>query len=330
MTPRGRLTAKEYAEGILSGDRYMLSRAITLVESELASDNELALKVLSSVMSATGRSLRIGVTGVPGAGKSTLIDVFGKYLTGQGKKVAVLAVDPSSQVTGGSIMGDKTRMELLSQDQHAFIRPSPGGKTLGGIARRTRETVLLCEAAGYDIILIETIGVGQSEAKVYGMVDFFLLILLTGAGDELQAIKKGVIELSDTIVINKSEEKNLADALNMKNDLETAFHYFEDAKKEWKVPILLTSAIEQKGISELWNSIVKYAEVQKNSGRFQEKRKRQNLQWMYETILEKLEEDFYSSEIIKKNISSVERDVLTGNVDAVDAALKLLELYTTR
>jgi LAO/AO transport system kinase len=323
------LSTEDYIKGLQSGDRAILSKAITLAESELPGHNALARELLEKVMPATGNSLRIAITGVPGAGKSTFIEVFGKSLTSQGKKVAVLAVDPTSSRTKGSIMGDKTRMEELSRDPNAFIRPSPSGKSLGGITRRTRESILLCEAAGFDIILVETVGVGQVETSVHNMVDFFMLILLTGAGDELQVLKKGVIELADMIIINKADGANAAKAKMTQAEIEKVLDIFPVPESGWKTSLLTASALEHKGIREAWQQILDYTAKVKNNGYFTENRKQQNIKWMREAILELLEESFYTSLKGKDQKEQVEKEVAEGKIPPLNGALKLFKIFKT-
>lgn len=274
-----RLKASDYIKGIRSGDRIVLSRAITLIESSLPADRTLAQTIIEKLLSATGRSLRIGITGAPGVGKSTFIEAFGKFLTSQNKKVAVLAVDPSSQKTKGSILGDKTRMDELSKDALAYVRPSATGSSLGGVAQRTRETILLCEAAGYEIVLIETVGVGQSETEVRNMTDFFLLLMLSGAGDELQGIKKGIMEMADGIVITKSDGDNIKRARQAQADYQHALHLFQPSESEVTPKVLLASAQEKKGMKEIWRSIEEFQLKTQSNGFFKRQREQQNLLW---------------------------------------------------
>ena len=259
---RSRLAAQEYIDGILAHNPFILSRAITLIESQLESDNELATQIIDKLMPYTGNSIRVGITGVPGVGKSTFIETFGLYLAdlateleNKNKKIAVLAIDPSSQRSGGSILGDKTRMEKLSNHKNAYIRPSPARSSLGGVSRKTRETMLLCEAAGFDIILIETVGVGQSETIVKGMVDFFLLLMLAGAGDELQGIKRGIMEMADMLVITKADGENKNAATKAKSQYKHALHLFPPNDANWTVPVEICSALENEGIEKIWKSI---------------------------------------------------------------------------
>jgi LAO/AO transport system kinase len=325
-----RLLTEDYIKGLQKGDRAILSKAITLAESELTQDNELIRGILEKLMPATGNSLRIAITGVPGAGKSTFIEAFGKSLTSQGKKVAVLAVDPTSTRTKGSIMGDKTRMEDLARDPNAFIRPSPSGKSLGGITRRTRESILLCESAGFDIILIETVGVGQIETSVHGMVDFFMLLILTGAGDELQVIKKGVIELADIIVINKAEGVNKQKAESTKGEIERVFDIFPLPDSGWKTSVLTASAIEKGGIKEVWENTIKYFDHVKGNGYFIENRKLQNVRWMRDAVIELLQEDFYKSLRENPHKETIEKEVSIGKIPPLNGALRLFDIFKGR
>ncbi|MCB0428116.1 MAG: methylmalonyl Co-A mutase-associated GTPase MeaB, partial [Mangrovimonas sp.] len=259
--PKNRLTAKAYVEGVLSGDRVILSRAITVVESNLESDKVLAKTIIQEILPHSGNSIRIGITGVPGVGKSTFIEAFGKYLIKLGHKVAILSIDPSSQRSKGSILGDKTRMEQLSGMEEAYIRPSASGETLGGVANKTGESMLLCEAAGYDVILIETVGVGQSETAVHGMTDFFLLLMLAGAGDELQGIKKGIMEMADMVVINKADADNVQKSERARVQYQNALHLFPLAESGWSPVVTKASSVENTGIERVWEEIMKYKEL---------------------------------------------------------------------
>ena len=261
-----RLSPDAYIKGILANDRIILSRAITLIESQLSEDRKLAEKVLEGILPNTGNAIRIGITGVPGVGKSTFIEAFGKYITTQNKKIAVLAIDPTSQRTKGSIMGDKTRMEELAHDPLAYIRPSPSGNTLGGVANKTRETMLLCEAAGFDIILVETVGVGQSETVVKGMVDFFLLLMLSGAGDELQGIKRGIMEMADAVVITKTDGDNIQKAKNAKMEYIHALHLYPPTQNNWYPPVLTCSALQQTGLTEIWEVMMEFSKLMQQNG----------------------------------------------------------------
>jgi LAO/AO transport system kinase len=324
---KNRLPAKAYAEGILQGDRLLLSRAITLAESKLAADQALIQEILQEVLPHTGHSIRIGITGVPGVGKSTFIEVFGKHITSLGKKLAVLAVDPSSQRTKGSIMGDKTRMETLSNDPLAYVRPSPAGGSLGGVTRNTRQALLLCEAAGYEVLIIETVGVGQSETAVHSMVDFFLLLALAGAGDELQGIKRGIMEMADAIAITKADGSNKNAAVSAKAIYQSALHLFPSSDKNWSPPVLTCSAQDQEGIVPIWEVIIAYCNQMGKNGYFRKNRQLQNLQWMYETVKNALEESFYTHPVIEARLPEMEQEIMSGKTPAITAAQQLLALF---
>ncbi len=305
----------------------ILSRAITLTESSLSSDAALARGVVDQCMPHTGNAFRIGITGVPGVGKSTLIDVFGSMLTGLGKKVAVLAVDPSSSLNRGSILGDKTRMESLSHDPLAYIRPSPTGGSLGGVARRTRESMLLCEAAGFEVILVETVGVGQSETAVHSMVDFFLLLMLPNAGDELQGIKKGIMEMADGLIINKSDGTFLPKARTAKAGLSQALRLFPAASSGWAPPVWLCSAQEKTGLDKVWDGLLGYREQVQANGFWDQKRRAQAIHWMQETISQRLTEAFYASPQVQAQLSQLEAAVARQERSPVQAAEALIELW---
>lgn len=327
---RSRLEPQEYIDGILAHNPFILSRAITLIESQLESDNELATQIIDKLMPYTGNSIRIGITGVPGVGKSTFIETFGLFLTeldNQNKKVAVLAIDPSSQRSGGSILGDKTRMEKLSTHKNAYIRPSPARSSLGGVSQKTRETMLLCEAAGFDIILIETVGVGQSETIVKGMVDFFLLLMLAGAGDELQGIKRGIMEMADMLVITKADGENKNAATRAKSQYKHALHLFPPNDANWTVPVEICSAVENNGIATIWTTIENFVNQTFSTGFFKTNRSRQNKEWLHQTIEELLKRDFYKTDFIKHQLVELEKQVANGNRNAVEVAKELLENY---
>lgn len=327
MIRRNRLSLEAYKDGILAGDRITLSRAITLVESQLDEDNKLSTKLIDELYPYTGNSLRIGITGVPGVGKSTFIESFGKHLIQQKRKIAVLTIDPSSQRSMGSILGDKTRMNELSREKNAYIRPSATGDALGGIAQKTRESMLLCEAAGYDIIMIETVGVGQSETAVKGMVDYFLLLMLAGAGDELQGIKKGIMEMADSIAITKVDGENTIPAQKAKKEYENALHLFQPNDNGWSPQVQLTSSIKEEGMAEVWELISSYEEKMKKNGFFDENRKSQATQWMQETIYHYLKKNFYNTSIVKDNLKKFEEAVKSGKKHAVQAAHELINLH---
>jgi LAO/AO transport system kinase len=322
-----RLSIQDYQQGILSGNRMILSRAITLIESNLAEDKALAQSVLESVLPHTGGAVRIGITGVPGVGKSTFIEAFGKYLTQQGKRVAVLAIDPSSQLTKGSILGDKTRMDELSRESLAYIRPSPTGASLGGVTHKTRETMLLCEAAGFEIIIIETVGVGQSETFVHGMVDFFLLLMLAGAGDELQGIKKGIMEMADLIAITKADSGNEHQAKLAQSEYQNALHLFPPDGSGWFPEVVTCSATKNNGIAEIWELVEKHHTLLSMNGKFAENRQQQNLAWMHDFIRQSLEEKFYQNPTITTKINSIQQAVCEGKKLPIHAALELLNTF---
>jgi LAO/AO transport system kinase len=320
-------TSNELITGILNSNRTALSRAITLVESTNPQHTEKANEVIKGCLPHSGKSIRIGITGVPGVGKSTFIEAFGKYLTSLGKKVAVLAVDPSSSLSHGSILGDKTRMEELVKDENAFIRPSASGDTLGGVARKTRESIILCEAAGFDTIIIETVGVGQSETAVHGMVDFFLLLKIAGAGDELQGIKRGIMEMADVVVINKADGDNIKKADLAKVEFNRALHLFPPKKSAWQPKVTTCSAITKEGISEIWETISGYFKMTNETGYFQEKRKEQNQFWMMETINEQLKNHFYNQPGIMQLLDKTQKAVQSSEISPFAAAQLLLEKY---
>jgi LAO/AO transport system kinase len=327
---RRKYSADEFVSGILSGNMTMLSQAITLVESSLAVHYETAQEIIEKCLPYSSRSMRIGITGVPGAGKSTFIEAFGLYITGQGHKLAVLTIDPSSEQTKGSILGDKTRMEVLSTRPDAFIRPSPTAGTLGGVARKTRETIILCEAAGFDTILVETVGVGQSETEVHSMVDFFLLLMLAGAGDELQGIKRGIMEMADLIAITKADGANIFAADNTCIAFQNALHLFPKKASGWIPKVCTCSARANTGISEIWTIISDYMLFTKNSGYFESFRKEQAVIRMHNTILDNLKNSFYSHSDVKIMMDSIERQLHDGTITSYKAALKLLEKYFER
>ena len=325
--PPKRLSAAEYAAGILAGSRTVLGRAITLVESTLPVDQVLAQEVLKAVLPHTGRSLRVGITGVPGVGKSTFIEALGRFLVEtKGHKLAVLAVDPSSQRGGGSILGDKTRMPWLSAQPAAFIRPSPAGTSLGGVARATREALLLCEAAGHGVIFVETVGVGQSETTVHGMVDFFLLLMLAGAGDELQGLKRGIMEMADALCITKADHGNEQAARRARLDYQSALHLFPPAPSGQVQPVLLTSAVSGSGIAEVWEVIEQYAAATRQSGYFEQRRQEQQLQWLHHSIVQALEARFYADTAVRERLPAVRAAVAAGRLTPFAAASELLKL----
>ncbi|MEL6592770.1 MAG: methylmalonyl Co-A mutase-associated GTPase MeaB, partial [Bacteroidota bacterium] len=298
-----------YQEGILRGDRAILSQAITLVESRRPEDRQLANQLIEACLSETGKTYRLGITGVPGVGKSTFIDSFGSLLLEKGHKVAVLAIDPSSQRSKGSILGDKTRMHTLSHQANAFIRPSPSAGSLGGVARQTRETLLLCEAAGFDMIIVETVGVGQSEIAVHGMVDFFLLLALPNAGDELQGIKKGIMEMADAILINKADGDALAQARKAKATYSQAIRLIND-NEHWQAPVHLVSALKKSGLDEAYKMLQSYRQKMQQNGIWQERRQTQAHQWMMDAIRQGREDQFFTNPAIRESLTSLSEEVL--------------------
>jgi LAO/AO transport system kinase len=319
--------AAQFTEAILLGDISMLSQAVTLIESSLPEHQIIAQEVIEKCLPFAGKSTRLGITGVPGAGKSTFIEALGMTLIRQGHKLAVLAIDPSSERSKGSILGDKTRMEELSVAKNAFIRPSPSAGSLGGVARKTRESIILCEAAGFDTIFVETVGVGQSEISVHSMVDFFLLIQLAGAGDELQGIKRGIMEMADGIAINKCDGSNIEKSRVAKTQYQNALHLFPSPDSGWSPEVLTCSSVENNGIHEVWNMVEQYIQFVKLNGFFESKRNSQAKYWMYESINEQLKNNFYQSTEIQKLLLEAEKQVLSNEVSSFVAAKKLLDHY---
>jgi LAO/AO transport system kinase len=321
------LSANDYINGILAGNISILSQAVTLIESAKKEHQGTAREIILKCLPYSGKSLRVGITGVPGVGKSTFIESLGKHLTAQGKKLAVLAIDPSSERSKGSILGDKTRMEELSSDPNAYIRPSPSAGSLGGVARKTRETIILCEAAGFDTIFIETVGVGQSETMVHSMVDFFLLLMLAGAGDELQGIKRGIMEMADAITINKADGNNVDKAEMARVQYLNALHLFPPSESGWAPKVLTCSAYQNTGIDKIWDTITEYIALVKKNSYFQHKRNEQSKFWMYETINDHLKSDFYQNEQLKTLTAAFEQKVLDEEVSSFIAARELLDFY---
>lgn len=324
---RKRLSAEELVQGVSAGDRKILSQAITLIESNAPKDFDKAQRVLQALLPYTGKALRIGISGVPGAGKSTFIEAFGQMLCRQGYKVAVLAVDPTSSITGGSILGDKTRMQMLSREPNCFIRPSPAKGTLGGVARKSRETMLLCEAAGCDVILVETVGVGQSEITVRSMVDFFMLVVLTGAGDDLQGIKKGIMEVADAIVVNKADGDNLPKAIVTQGEYERMIEFIRPATEGWKTHAYRCSALTKEGLIELWAVMRKFEKVTKESGAFFNRRKAQTLSWVNSMIDEHLHNLFFEDPMIKGRLPAVMEAAVNGVVSPSQAVTELIRAF---
>ena len=313
--------------GVISGDRTWVSKAITLVESSSTSDLETADNLLKVISSRTGTSLRVGITGSPGVGKSTFIDELGTYLTSRGHKVAVLAVDPSSSISGGSILGDKTRMERLSTDPNAFIRPSPSSGVLGGVSRGTQKTMLILEAAGFDVILIETVGVGQSEVTVSEMVDFFLLLLLPGSGDSLQGIKKGVLELADLIAVNKADGENELRAKQSARDYQSAMALLSNAGSHWATPVLTCSALTGQGVSNIWDHISDHHTHAQETGAWSKRRSKQQIRWMWSMVEDQLIHNLRNEASIAHIVSETEEQVLNGDLSATEAAKAILALF---
>ncbi len=310
--------------GVRAADRTVLGRVLSLIESNADHHMELAQNLLRQLLPETGRAIRIGITGVPGAGKSTFIDAFGTLLCEQGHRVAVLAVDPSSTLTRGSILGDKTRMESLSRHPGAFIRPSPTGGTLGGVSRKTRETMLLCEAAGFDVILVETVGVGQSEATVRSMTDFFMLLTLTGAGDDLQGIKRGVMENADAIVINKADGDNRAKAERLGHEFTHALRYLKTPTPGWQPKAFLVSALEKQGLGEVWGAIERFREITGENGFFETRRHEQVTEWMMSMVLDQVQQRFLGLPAVQQRLPALRREVAEGTLPATAAARELL------
>ena len=323
-------TVDEFVEGILKGDRVLLSQAVTLVESARADHQDMAQAIIEKCLPYTGHSIRVGITGVPGAGKSSSIEAFGMHLIGTGKKLAVLAIDPSSERSKGSILGDKTRMEQLAVHPNAFIRPSPSAGSLGGVARKTRETIVLCEAAGFDTIFVETVGVGQSETAVHSMVDFFLLIQITGGGDELQGIKRGIMEMADGIVINKADGDNIPKAQVTQTQYRNALHLFPLSESGWKPPVLTYSAKTGNGVAAVMDMVYEYMAFTKQNNYFNHKRALQARYWMYESINEQLRNHFYHNKHIQALLEKKEAQVLNDEISSFAAAQALLDDYFNR
>ena len=312
---------------ITDGNRRALARAITLVESSRADHRQQAEQLLSALMPKTGQSIRLGISGAPGVGKSTFIEAFGQYLVGTGKKIAVLAVDPSSTITGGSILGDKTRMESLSNNANVFIRPSPSGLSLGGVARRTQETILLCEAAGYDLIIVETVGVGQSEVLVSQMTDVFLLLLLPAAGDELQGIKRGIMELADIIAVNKADGDLEARANHAAADVKRALNLLHPRLKNWSVPVIATSAINNQGMTEVYASICDYLDALEVDEQLETRRAQQRKNWLWREVHESLLQALRSADDAESMIEAIESAVLSGDLPASQGARQLVKNF---
>ncbi|MCC8143039.1 MAG: methylmalonyl Co-A mutase-associated GTPase MeaB [Tannerellaceae bacterium] len=324
---RKEYTAAEFVEGILKGNITIVSQAVTLVESAKYEHQQIAQEIIEKCLPHAGKSIRLGITGVPGAGKSTSIDSFGLHVLKKGHKLAVLAIDPSSERSKGSILGDKTRMEALSREKNAFIRPSPSAGSLGGVARKTRETIVLCEAAGFDTIFVETVGVGQSETAVHSMVDFFLLIQLAGTGDELQGIKRGIMEMADGIVINKADGDNIDKAKLAAAQFRNALHLFPAPASGWTPKVLTYSGYYNLGIEEVWDMIYEYIAFVKANGYFDYKRNEQAKYWMYESIHETLRDTFYHNPAVEKMLKPTEQQVLNNEISSFVAAKRMMDLF---
>ncbi|ETI66684.1 methylmalonyl Co-A mutase-associated GTPase MeaB [Neobacillus vireti] len=319
----------EIYEGVLKGDRSLLARALTLVESNAEQHFQKAQQLLQKLLPKGGKSIRIGITGVPGAGKSTFIEAFGCYLCSLGHRVAVLAIDPSSSISGGSILGDKTRMEQLARNPRAFIRPSPTGGKLGGVHRKTRESLLICEAAGFDVILIETVGVGQSEVIIRDMVDFFMLLVLTGAGDELQGMKKGIMELADAVLVHKADGTNKQKAEQTRKEYNRILHFLQPATKGWATKAYTCSSMTEEGISEIWKVIQSFELTGKASGVFEERRKSQAREWLYSMITDQLEFHFYQHLGVRNQLPKLENEVIAGEKTVAAAVEALFSTFLT-
>ena len=330
ISQRRNLTVEEYVQGVLARDRTIVARAITLIESNSVKHLQTAQTVLKQLLPYTGNSIRVGITGVPGAGKSTFIEALGCKLIEEEHKLAVLAIDPSSSLTKGSVLGDKTRMEKLSRSENCFIRPSPSSGNLGGVTRKTRETILICEAAGYDVIFVETVGVGQNEVTVRSMVDFFLLLKIAGAGDELQGIKKGVIELADAILINKADGDNVHRAEVAREEFSRALHYLKSPTFGWKPEVHTASALQGDGVDKVWERIINFMDKIKECGTYKHRRKSQMLEWLHAMIKERLESLFYHNPEIRKQLPKIEREVKEGTLPPTKAAMQLLQIFESR
>lgn len=321
------LSVKKLVEGVRANNRSILAQVITIIESDAKKDQKKAQRILKELTPHSGNSIRIGITGMPGAGKSTFIDSFGIKLTTQNHKVAVLAVDPSSSLTKGSILGDKTRMEKLSRDGNAFIRPSPSGGTLGGVAQKTRESIIVFEAAGYNVILIETIGVGQNEIAVRSMVDFFLLILIAGAGDELQGIKRGVMEIADAIAINKADGNNIKQAENAREEFDRSLHYFQPVTEGWQPKAITLSALHDKGIDSVWDIIKSFRKTTEGNGAFEKRRRKQLKNWLHDLISDQMRNLLLTNTSVKKILPKLEQQVSEGKLPAAQAAVEIIKKF---
>jgi LAO/AO transport system kinase len=319
-----------YAQGVLNGDRRLIAKTITVIESSLPAHQRLAQTIIDLLLPYSGKAIRLGITGVPGVGKSTFIESLGTMLVKKGHRVAVLAVDPSSKRSGGSVLADKTRMEKLAVEQRAFIRPSPSGGTLGGVARKTRETMILCEAAGFDVIIVETVGVGQSETTVASMVDFFLVLMIAGAGDELQGIKKGILELADAVAVNKADGNNIERAEFARKQYETALHFLAPSSPNWTPPVLTCSALEMIDIDVIWENVLKHHRTFMRTGELKANRKKQAVDWMWSLVKEGLKERFYQNPEVERILPETIKEVENGTIASTVAASQLLNLLDNK
>jgi len=319
-----------YVQGVLNGDRRLIAKTITVIESSLPAHQRLAQTIIDRLLPFAGKAIRLGITGVPGVGKSTFIESLGTMLVKMGHRVAVLAVDPSSKRSGGSVLADKTRMEKLAVEERAFIRPSPSGGTLGGVARKTRETMIVCEAAGFDVIIVETVGVGQSETTVASMVDFFLVLMIAGAGDELQGIKKGILELADAVAVNKADGDNIERAEFARKQYETALHFLAPSSPNWTPPVLTCSALEMIDIDVIWENVLKHHKTFTQTGELKENRKKQAVDWMWSLVKDGLKDRFYQNPEVKKNLPETIKEVENGTIPSTIAASRLLYLLDNK
>jgi len=319
-----------YVQGVLNGDRRLLAKTITVIESSLLAHQKLARTIIDLLLPYAGKAIRLGITGVPGVGKSTFIESLGTMLVKKGHRVAVLAVDPSSKRSGGSVLADKTRMEKLAVEERAFIRPSPSGGTLGGVARKTRETMIVCEAAGFDVVIVETVGVGQSETTVASMVDFFLVLMIAGAGDELQGIKKGILELADAVAVNKADGDNVERAEFARKQYETALHFLAPSSPNWTPPVLTCSALEMIDIDVIWETVLEHHKKLTHTGELISNRKKQAVDWMWSLIKESLNDRFYQNPEVKKILPETIKEVENGTIASTIAASRLLNLLDNR
>ena len=315
-----------YVQGVLNGDRRLIAKTITVIESSLIAHQRLAHTIVDLLLPYSGKAIRLGITGVPGVGKSTFIESLGTMLVEKGHRVAVLAVDPSSKRSGGSVLADKTRMEKLAVEEKAFIRPSPSGGTLGGVARKTRETMIACEAAGFDVIIVETVGVGQSETTVASMVDFFLVLMIAGAGDELQGIKKGILEIADAVAVNKADGDNIEKAEFARKQYETALHFLAPSSPNWTPPVLTCSALEMIDIGVIWETVLKHHRIFTKTGELKTNRKKQAVDWMWSLVKEGLKDRFYQNPEVKKVLPEIVKEVENGTIASTVAATQLLNL----